>query len=84
MSTKRFHQLVQSIRFDDATKRSETSAIDNFVRIRDIFDAFVTNYKEAYSPGFYVTMDEMLEAFRGRCRFRQYNANKPAKYGIMH
>ena len=24
----------------------------------------------------------MLEAFRGRCRFRQYIANKPAKYGI--
>ncbi|CAH2004387.1 unnamed protein product [Acanthoscelides obtectus] len=24
----------------------------------------------------------MLEAFRGRCRFRQYTANKPAKYAI--
>lgn len=24
----------------------------------------------------------MLEAFRGRCKFRQYIANKPAKYGI--
>lgn len=24
----------------------------------------------------------MLESFRGKCRFRQYIANKPAKYGI--
>ncbi|KAL4120740.1 hypothetical protein QTP88_013376 [Uroleucon formosanum] len=32
--------------------------------------------------GEYVTVDEMLESFRGKCRFRQYIANKPAKYGI--
>ena len=24
----------------------------------------------------------MLESFRGKCHFRQYIANKPAKYGI--
>lgn len=24
----------------------------------------------------------MLDAFRGRCKFRQYIANKPAKYGV--
>ncbi|CAH1991511.1 unnamed protein product [Acanthoscelides obtectus] len=80
MSKKRFHQLIQSIRFDDATKRHETSKIDN--PIRQFFETFVTNCKQAYSLGFYVTIDEMLEAFRGRCRLRQYIANKPAKYGI--
>ena len=32
-----------------------------------------------YSVGEYVTLDEMLESFRGKCRFRQYIANKPAK-----
>ncbi|KAJ8968179.1 hypothetical protein NQ314_002438 [Rhamnusium bicolor] len=79
MSKKTFHQLVQSIRFDDATKRLETSAI---APVRETFQSFVTNCKGAYSPGFYVTIDEMLESFRGRCRFRQYIVNKPAKYGI--
>ncbi|XP_072397501.1 uncharacterized protein [Diabrotica undecimpunctata] len=34
---------------------------------------FVTNCLSAYTPGFYVTIDEMSEAFI---------ANKPAKYGI--
>ncbi|KAJ8967606.1 hypothetical protein NQ314_002724, partial [Rhamnusium bicolor] len=72
-----------SIRSDDATQRPETSAIiDNLALIREIFDAFVAHCKEAYSPEFYFTIDRMLEAFRGRCRFGQYIANKPAKYGI--
>ncbi|KAJ8970331.1 hypothetical protein NQ314_001292 [Rhamnusium bicolor] len=35
MSKKRFHQLVQSIRFDDATKRLESSAIDNLAPVRE-------------------------------------------------
>ena len=29
-----------------------------------------------------MTVDECLVAFRGRCPFRQYMPNKPAKYGI--
>ncbi|GBP30200.1 hypothetical protein EVAR_94508_1 [Eumeta japonica] len=29
-----------------------------------------------------ITLDEQLLAFRGRCAFRQYIPNKPAKYGI--
>ncbi|XP_072389368.1 uncharacterized protein [Diabrotica undecimpunctata] len=43
---------------------------------------FVTNCLSAWIPGYYVTIDEMLEAFRDRCKFRQYIANRPAKYGI--
>ena len=29
-----------------------------------------------------LTIDEMLESFRGRCSFRQYLPSKAAKYGI--
>ncbi|KAJ8865692.1 hypothetical protein PR048_033212, partial [Dryococelus australis] len=32
--------------------------------------------------GKYTTADEMLEKFRGWCKFLQYIPNKPAKYGI--
>lgn len=32
--------------------------------------------------GEYTTIDEMLVAFRGRCSFIQYMAQKPAKYGL--
>ncbi|XP_054740501.1 piggyBac transposable element-derived protein 4-like [Anastrepha obliqua] len=29
-----------------------------------------------------MTLDEQLLSFRGRCSFRQYIPNKPAKYGL--
>ena len=35
----------------------------------------------AYVPGFYVTIDERITPFRGKCRFRVYMKNKPRKYG---
>lgn len=82
MSKKRFHLLVQAIRFDDMDTRSERSKIDNLAAIRAVYEQFVQRCSLYYTPGEYVTIDEMLEAFRGRCRFRQYIANKPAKYGI--
>ncbi|KRZ73173.1 PiggyBac transposable element-derived protein 4 [Trichinella papuae] len=34
------------------------------------------------NPGAYVTADERLISFKGRCPFRQYMLKKPAKYGI--
>lgn len=42
----------------------------------------LTNCSLAYSPGFYVTKDKMLDAFSGRCKIRHYIVNNPAKYGI--
>ena len=35
-----------------------------------------------YSDGPYVTIDESLLAFRGRCLFKVYMPYKPGKYGI--
>lgn len=55
---------------------------DKLAPIRKVFDAFVTNCRNAYTPFYYVTIDNKLEAFRGRCSFRQYLPNKSNKYGI--
>ncbi|GBP17464.1 PiggyBac transposable element-derived protein 4 [Eumeta japonica] len=41
-----------------------------------------TDYNEICCLIAYVTVDEKLEAFRGRCSFRQYIPNKPNPYGI--
>ncbi|XP_066946066.1 piggyBac transposable element-derived protein 4-like [Macrobrachium rosenbergii] len=43
---------------------------------------FVENCKKNYTPSEFVTIDEMLVAFRGHSPFRQYIPGKPAKYGI--
>lgn len=82
MSKRRFHTLVQAIRFDDRNSRLERKKTDNLAPIRYIFDQFLKSCIESYTISEYSTIDEMLEAFRGRCKFMQYIANKPAKYGI--
>lgn len=82
MSERRFHILIRALRFDDLRDRNERSKLDNLSPIRTLFDKFVEKCYTSYTPGLTVTIDEMLDPFRGRCRFRQYIANKPAKYGI--
>lgn len=82
MSLYRFRFLLQHLRFDDKQNREERQQTDKLAPIRDIFDAFVSNCKKCYSLSEYATVDEKLEAFRGRCGFRQYIPSKPNKYGI--
>lgn len=82
MCEKRFTLLLQCLRFDNGKSRDERRKIDKLAPIRAIFDVFVENSLAAYTTSEYVTIDEKLEAFRGRCSFRQFIPNKPAKYGI--
>ncbi|XP_063222178.1 piggyBac transposable element-derived protein 4-like isoform X4 [Bacillus rossius redtenbacheri] len=82
MSLFRFKFLLQCLRFDDAGTREERAKTDKIAAIRDFFEAFVKNCINNYSLGAYVTIDEKLEAFRGRASFRQYIPSKPSKYGI--
>lgn len=64
--------LLRAIRFDDINTREERKAIDRLAPIRDMFEKFVGNCQKNYNVSAFVTIDEMLEAFRGRCGFRQY------------
>lgn len=82
MSEQRFHFIQSCLCFDEDTSREERKKIDNLAPIRELFEEFVENCKTAYIPGDCLTIDEMLIAFRGRCRFRQYIPSKPSKYGI--
>lgn len=82
MARQRFHFIQSCLRFDDKSTREERKQLDNLAPIRQIFEMFVENCKKAYILGEYTTIDEMLLAFRGRCKFRQYIPSKPAKYGI--
>lgn len=82
MSLQRFRFLLRCIRFDDVRNRSERQAIDRLAPIREVFELFVQNCIKCFSPSEYVTIDEQLIKFRGRCPFRVYLPNKPAKYGL--
>lgn len=82
MGKNRFLFLLSVIRFDDKNSRNERKKIDKLAAIRWVIDKFVENCKNNYSLGEFLTIDEMLIPFRGRCSFLQYIPNKPAKYGL--
>lgn len=82
MSQFRFLTLLNYIRFDDSTTRSERLETDTLAAISEIFQLFIANCKTAYTPGVYLCVDEMLLPFRGRCKFIIYMPKKPAKYGL--
>lgn len=82
MSLCRFRFILRCLRFDDRSTRTERRSFDKLAPIREIFDNFNKICESVYSLGENVTIDEKLEAFRGRCSFRQYIPSKPAKYGL--
>lgn len=82
MNVQRFRFLLRNLRFDDFTNRPERREIDKLAPIRELFELIVQNFQNNFIPSEYLTLDEQLIAFRGRCSFRQYIPNKPARYGI--
>ncbi|XP_069680912.1 piggyBac transposable element-derived protein 4-like [Periplaneta americana] len=82
MGFKRFLFLLRCIHFDDKRTRQERRVSDKLAAIRTILDQFVANCKNSYNVSDFVTVDEKLQAFRGRCSFLQYLPNKPTRYGI--
>lgn len=70
------------MRFGDVTTREERKSIVKLAPIRDFIDAFVQRCQNCYVVRLFVTVDEMLESFCGRCSFRQYIRSKTAKNGL--
>ncbi|KAL4008381.1 hypothetical protein ACER0C_002233 [Sarotherodon galilaeus] len=82
MSLETFLKISRVIRFDNHETRAGRRERDKLAAIRDVWDKWVEILPLLYNPGPHVTVDERLVPFRGRCPFRQYMPNKPAKYGI--
>lgn len=83
MPLKRFLFLITALRFDEYESREERKANgDKLAAISEIFQDFIVNCQSNFSVSEYLTIDEMLVAFRGRCSFRVYLKNKPNRYGL--
>nr|CAI5851047.1 unnamed protein product [Callosobruchus analis] len=82
MPLARFSFLLCCLRFDNEETRKERMKENKLAAISEVFDLFIRNCQEMFSPGEFLTVDEMLVPFRGRCGFRMYIPRKPAKYGI--
>ncbi|CAF1447770.1 unnamed protein product, partial [Rotaria sordida] len=82
MSRNRFQQIISCIRFDDKTTREERRKTDKFASLREIWTDFQNNIRTCYAPGSFITINEQLLGFRGKCPFRQFIPKKPDKYGL--
>ncbi|XP_025419212.1 uncharacterized protein LOC112689628 [Sipha flava] len=77
MSYNRFFFLLQALQFDDLDTRNERQKSDKLAAVREMYTTFNENCMKNYSSSEFVTIDEMLYAFRGRCGFIQYMPTKP-------
>lgn len=59
-----------------------SKAQENLETIREILNQFTSDCKDNYTVDEFCTIDEMVEPFHGRCKFRQSIPSKPAKNGI--
>ena len=75
-------QIRRILRFDNVETRQGRLARDKLAAVRLLIDGFVHHSRSSYVPGPSVTIDEQLYPWRGRCRYRQYMASKPAMYGL--
>lgn len=75
---------------------SNKKPIDKFVHIRQVFHGnfrlfyiyfqifvqFAENLQSSYEPGEYLTVDEILLPYRGRCPFKMFIPSKASKFGL--
>ena len=83
MCIKRFRFLCANLRFDGISSRNTCFQHDRAAAIRDIFESFVLNCEKVMHPDVYLSLDETLYPARVGVVFRQYNKDKPAKYGLF-
>ncbi|XP_065654465.1 piggyBac transposable element-derived protein 4-like [Hydra vulgaris] len=82
MQRDRFVNLRRCIRFDERETQNQRRFEDKFAPLRNIMEMFITKCKSNYNPSAYLTVDEQLVTFRGRCPFKMFIPTKPGKYGM--
>ena len=82
MPRDRFRSIKEHLRFDKKSTRQQRLAQDKFCLISFIMNRFVENAMKSYNPEPSMTVDEQLFPTKARCKFTQYMAQKPDKFGI--
>ena len=83
MSRNRFKFIRANLCFDDSSTRDDRWKQDRFGAIREIFESFNFECMSCLVPNDYLSLDETLYPMRNQISFKQYNLNKPAKYGLL-
>ena len=80
MPKNRFTFLSAIISFDDDGERRQNWKSDRFAAARVITNFFNEQMKSVVKS---CSIDETLYPIHHQIGFRQYNPNKPAKYGLL-
>lgn len=84
LSENRFVFLCSIIQFDNIQDRNQRWEQDRFTAFRDFFNSFNDQCAQLRIPSDLLSLDETLYPYRGRISIKQYNPNKPAKYGLLY
>lgn len=81
---RRFKSILAHMRFDDSTTRAKRiqETGDKLQAFRELIDLIRENCMKSYDPSRWMTVDERLQAFRGKFFGKVYIASKPGKFGI--
>jgi len=82
MSRNRSREIMRYLRFDLNRTRSQRLQSDKFALASEVWQRFIDKCFLCYGPGENLTTDEQLFPSKAKCRFTQYMANKPDKFGI--
>lgn len=82
MTRDRFREIMRFLRFDVKSTRSQRLEYDKFALVSAVWNRFIDNCIQCYKPGTDITIDEQLFPTKARCRWTQYIATKPDKFGI--
>ena len=80
MSCNRFQFLHRCLSFDNEATRDAPWKTDGFAAFREIF---MEQCLTCLALGDSLSLDETLYPMHTQISFRQYNPNKPAKYGLL-
>eukprot|EP00112_Aurelia_sp_Birch-Aquarium-sp1_P019687 Seg4924.2 transcript_id=Seg4924.2/GoldUCD/mRNA.D3Y31 product="PiggyBac transposable element-derived protein 2" protein_id=Seg4924.2/GoldUCD/D3Y31 len=83
MSSDRFKFVVTHLTFDDVKQRAMLWKSDRFAAFRAMFEKVNKNCSKWLEPSEFLSLDETLYPMRHQMAFRQYNPDKPAKYGLL-
>ena len=83
MSKNRFRFLKGNIYFDKPQERTQLWETDRFAAVKEIWEIFNSNFSKHVAPSEYLSIDETLYPMRQQIAFRQYNPNKPHRYGLL-
>ena len=83
MSKNQFKFLLRHITSDNHIDRENNRPTDRFAAMRPVWELFNSNLGKYVALSEYLTSDETSYPMRHQIALRQYNPNKPHKYGVL-